>query len=61
MNFECPGGEDDLEEFFHENPFGRYVGTDDNDIIQVKEDLTKKRGDSLTYALANRLTNAAIT
>ena len=48
-------------EFMHENPFSRYVGTAENDIVQVKEDLTKKRGDSVTYALANRLTNDPVT
>jgi N4-gp56 family major capsid protein len=37
------------------------MGTDENSIIQVKEDLTKKKGDSVTFALLNRLTNAATT
>jgi N4-gp56 family major capsid protein len=48
-------------EFVHQNPFAKYMGTSTNSIIQVKEDLTKKRGDSLTYALVNRLTNTATT
>jgi N4-gp56 family major capsid protein len=30
-------------------------------VIQVKEDLSKKPGDSITIALVNRLTNAAVT
>jgi len=37
------------------------MGTDENSVIQVKEDLTKKQGDSITIALVNRLTNAAVT
>jgi N4-gp56 family major capsid protein len=37
------------------------MGTDENSIIQVKEDLMKKRGDRLTYNLVNRLTNAGVT
>lgn len=48
-------------QFVHENPFAKYMGTSTNSIIQVKEDLTKKRGDSVTYALVNRLTNSAVT
>ena len=37
------------------------MGTSEANIIQVKEDLTKKSGDSVTYALVNKLTNAAVT
>jgi N4-gp56 family major capsid protein len=37
------------------------MGADENSVIQVKEDLTKKQGDSITIALVNRLTNAAVT
>lgn len=48
-------------EFMHENIFSRYMGTAEGDIIQVKEDLMKKRGDSVTFSLVNRLTNAATT
>lgn len=48
-------------EYSQENPFARYMGTDENSIIQVKEDLTKKKGDAIHFALVNRLTNAAIT
>lgn len=53
------------DKFFREyigwNKFSKYFGTTSNSIIQVKEDLTKKAGDSITYALVNRLTNAAVT
>jgi N4-gp56 family major capsid protein len=37
------------------------MGTGENAVIQVKEDLTKKAGDSITIALVNRLNNAAVT
>jgi N4-gp56 family major capsid protein len=37
------------------------MGTDENSIIQLKEDLTKKAGDSVTFALVNELTNAGVT
>lgn len=36
-------------------------GQGEGAIIQVKEDLSKKAGDSVTYALINRLTNSATT
>lgn len=48
-------------EYVQENPFARYMGTDENSIIQVKEDLTKKKGDAVTFALVNRLTGAGVT
>lgn len=41
--------------------FKPLMGKDENAVIQVKEDLTKKAGDSITIALVNRLTNAAVT
>ncbi len=41
--------------------FKPLMGTGENAVIQVKEDLTKKPGDSITIALVNRLTNAAVT
>lgn len=50
-----------FEEYVRENRFAPYMGTDENAIIQMKEDLTKKKGDRITLALVNRLTNAATT
>lgn len=41
--------------------FSFYYGTDANSVIQLKEVLTKKPGDSCTFALANRLNNSAVT
>jgi len=48
-------------EFLNENIFSDFQGTGSNSIVQVKEDLTKKQGDSVTYALVNRLTQDATT
>jgi N4-gp56 family major capsid protein len=48
-------------EYVQENPFARYFGTNENSIVQMQEDLTKKKGDSVTFALVNRLSNAAVT
>jgi N4-gp56 family major capsid protein len=48
-------------EYLHDGGFKPLMGTSENSVIQVKEDLTKKKGDSITIALVNRLTNAAVT
>jgi len=48
-------------EYLTENRFSGEFGTDESSIIQVKEDLTKKKGDRINFALVNKLTNAAIT
>lgn len=50
-----------FEEYVRENRFSAYMGKDENAIIQVKEDLTKKKGDRISLALVNKLTNAATT
>ena len=50
-----------FSEYFQENRFKDEMGTSENSIIQVKEDLTKKKGDSITFALVNRLTGAGVT
>ncbi|NOD65734.1 DUF4043 family protein [Ruegeria sp. HKCCD6109] len=47
-----------FREYLRNNPFKPYMGKGTNSIIQVKEDLTKKRGDSLTFALVNKLTGS---
>lgn len=41
--------------------FRSLMGGDENAVIQIKEDFKKGEGDSITIALANRLTNAATT
>ena len=42
------------------NRFAGEMGKTQNSIIQVKEDLTKAKGDSLTFALVNRLSGAGV-
>ena len=41
--------------------FKRYMGTDEGSIIQLKEDLSKKKGDSVTFALVNELVGDGVT
>lgn len=48
-------------EHVQQNRFAGEMGTSENSIIQVKEDLKQKKGDSITYALVNRLTGAGQT
>ena len=48
-------------EFLSGNRFTKEMGTNMNSMIQVKEDLTKKKGDKITFALINKLANAATT
>lgn len=48
-------------EHVQENRFASDMGSNENAVIQIKEDLKKKAGDSITFALANRLTGAGIT
>lgn len=43
------------------NRFAGEMGTSENAIIQVNEDLGKKQGESITFALVNRLTGAGVT
>ena len=53
------------DEFFRDyvrsSRFKRYMGTDEAAMIQLKEDLTKKRGDTVTFALVNELTGDGVT
>src|SRR5680860_806810 len=48
-------------EYFQENRFKGEMGTSENSVIQVKEDLAGNRGDSLTFALVNAMTGAGKT
>jgi N4-gp56 family major capsid protein len=50
-----------FKESLNANIFKPYMGTKTNSIIQVKEDLTKKPGDSITFALVNKLTGSGVT
>jgi N4-gp56 family major capsid protein len=48
-------------EYLTENRFAGEMGTAMSSIIQVKEDLSKKAGDRVNFALVNRLTQDAVT
>jgi N4-gp56 family major capsid protein len=50
-----------FKQYLHDGRFKPLMGTDEMAVIQVKEDLTKKPGDSITIALVNKLTNQATT
>ena len=50
-----------FRDYVRSSRFKRYMGTDEASIIQLKEDLTKKRGDTVTFALVNELTGAGVT
>lgn len=52
--------EDFFSEYIQENPFKPYMGTDENAIIQMKED-TVKRYQKITFALVNKLAGAGVT
>jgi N4-gp56 family major capsid protein len=47
--------------YVRKNRFNRYMGTDANSVIQIKEDLTKKAGDRIHLALIAELTGAGVT
>lgn len=46
-------------EYLNNNWFRQFMGTGSSKMIQVKEDLTKKPGDAVTFTLVNKLTGAA--
>jgi len=48
-------------EYLTENRFSESMGSSEASIIQVNEDLTKKKGDNIVFSLVNRLKQAAIT
>lgn len=48
-----------FKEFLNKDWFKAFSGTGSNKMIQVKEDLTKKDGDSVTFTLVNKLTGTA--
>lgn len=50
-----------FEEYLQESLFRPYMGTSENSVIQMKDDLAKKAGDSLTFALVNKLAGAGVT
>jgi len=48
-------------EYLTENRYAGEMGTNENSIIQLREDISKKPGDSITFALVNKLINQATT
>lgn len=48
-----------FRQYLNNNFFKPFMGTGTSKMIQVKEDLTKKPGDSVTFTLVNRLTGTA--
>jgi N4-gp56 family major capsid protein len=52
--------DDFFVEYIQNNPFKSYMGTDQNSIFQIKEDLTVKKGNKITFALVNRLTSDGV-
>jgi len=48
-------------EYIRGNRMARYMGTDENSIVQVKENLSKKPGDTIYFELVNRLQGAGKT
>ena len=42
-------------EYVRKNKFARYMGTSMTDMIQVKEDLTRKVGDTIVFPAVRRL------
>lgn len=45
----------------NENQFGSFIGKSATSIIQLKENLLDKKGNKVTFALIQRLTNSAVT
>lgn len=52
---------DFFEEFVRYNQFSKYFGTDENSMIQLKDDLTRKPGDSVVFPTVRRLVGAGVT
>ncbi len=48
-------------EYVTDNRFSGEFGTSENSLVQVKENLTKAKGDRINFALVNRLSNEAVT
>lgn len=48
-------------EYVRDNRFKKYMGTDENSIIQLKEDLTRKPGDKVTFANVRKLRGDGVT
>ena len=52
---------DFFKSYVRANRFKRYMGTNENSVIQIKDDLTKKAGDGITIPLVTELMGAGQT
>jgi N4-gp56 family major capsid protein len=50
-----------FSEYVRANPFAMYMGTSVSDMIQVREDLERKEGDSVVFPAVRRLVGAGVT
>jgi N4-gp56 family major capsid protein len=48
-------------EYVRDNPFRSLMGTDENSVIQVKEELTKEAGDRITFSLVTKLSGDGVS
>lgn len=48
-------------EYVRENQFAPYMGTSMSSMIQIREDLTSKRGDTIVFPTVRRLIGAGVT
>lgn len=48
-------------DYIRASRYKRYMGTEDGAMIQLKDALEKKKGDSVTFALVNELVGAGVT
>jgi len=52
---------DFFSEYIRKNQFARYMGTTMGSMIQVREDLTRKAGDTVVFPTVRRLVGAGVT
>ena len=50
-----------FSEYVRTNQFSKYFGTSMDSMIQLKDDLTRKNGDSVVFATVRRLIGAGVT
>lgn len=52
---------DFFTEYVRSNQFSKYFGTDENAMIHIRDDLTRKAGDSIVFPTVRRLVGAGVT
>jgi len=52
---------DFFRDYVRASRYKRYMGTDQSAMFQINEQLTAKKGDSITFALVNELVNDGVT